>query len=180
MVYGLNRAFQVALGKESTCQCRRCRKHRFHPWVGKIPWRRKWQLTQYSCLENSMVNGDWQVGYNPWGHKESNTTERLSTQYGLNHRLNHTVNVLIVITRLWLHKRISFILGNIDWRASYPHLNFKWLKTHINKDLSGGPVVKNPPCNAGDGGLIPARRTKIPHTKGQLLHPHTAIKNLTY
>ena len=26
-------------GKESTCQCRR---HGFNPWVGKIPWRRKW------------------------------------------------------------------------------------------------------------------------------------------
>ena len=25
---------------ESTCQCRR---HSFDPWVGKIPWRRKWQ-----------------------------------------------------------------------------------------------------------------------------------------
>ena len=31
-------------GKESTnaCQCRRCR---FNIWVGKIPWRRKWQAT---------------------------------------------------------------------------------------------------------------------------------------
>ena len=29
-------------GKESTCQCRRCG---FDPWVGKIPWRRKWQPT---------------------------------------------------------------------------------------------------------------------------------------
>jgi len=27
-------------GKDSTCQCRR---HRFDPWSGKIPWRRKWQ-----------------------------------------------------------------------------------------------------------------------------------------
>ena len=27
-------------GKESACQCRR---HRFDPWVGMIPWRRKWQ-----------------------------------------------------------------------------------------------------------------------------------------
>ena len=26
--------------KESTCQCRRCR---MDPWVGKIPWKRKWQ-----------------------------------------------------------------------------------------------------------------------------------------
>ena len=27
-------------GKESACQCRR---HRFGPWVGKIPWSGKWQ-----------------------------------------------------------------------------------------------------------------------------------------
>ena len=27
-------------GKEPACQWRRCG---FHPWVGKIPWRRKWQ-----------------------------------------------------------------------------------------------------------------------------------------
>ena len=27
-------------GKESACQNRRCR---FDPWVGRIPWRRKWQ-----------------------------------------------------------------------------------------------------------------------------------------
>ena len=29
-------------GKEPTCQCRR---RGFDPWVGKIPWRRKWQPT---------------------------------------------------------------------------------------------------------------------------------------
>ena len=32
-------------GKEPTCQCKRCKKCRFNPWVGKIPWRRKWQHT---------------------------------------------------------------------------------------------------------------------------------------
>ena len=31
--------------KESACQCRRHRRHGFDPWVGKIPWRRKWQPT---------------------------------------------------------------------------------------------------------------------------------------
>ena len=30
-------------GKESTCQCRRHKRHRVDPWVGKIPWSRKWQ-----------------------------------------------------------------------------------------------------------------------------------------
>ena len=30
-------------GKEPTCQSRRCKRCRFDPWVGKIPWRREWQ-----------------------------------------------------------------------------------------------------------------------------------------
>ena len=32
-------------GKELTCQCRRHKRHRFNPWVGKIPWRRAGQPT---------------------------------------------------------------------------------------------------------------------------------------
>ena len=46
----------------------------FDPWVGKIPWSRKWQPLQYSCLENSMGRGTW-MSYSPWGHKELDTTE---------------------------------------------------------------------------------------------------------
>ena len=34
-------------------------------------------------------------------------------------------------------------------------------------DSSGGPVVKNPPCNAGDAGSILSRGTKIPHATEQ-------------
>jgi len=29
--------------KEPACQCRRCKRHSFSLWVGKIPWRRAWQ-----------------------------------------------------------------------------------------------------------------------------------------
>ena len=44
-------------GKDST---RRHRNWRFHPWVRKIPWRRKyWQLAPYSCLENPVDSGAW-------------------------------------------------------------------------------------------------------------------------
>jgi len=32
-------------GKEPTCQCRRHRRLGFDSWVGRIPWRRKWQPT---------------------------------------------------------------------------------------------------------------------------------------
>ena len=34
-----------ASGKEPTGQCRRHKRHRFDPWVVKIPWRREWQPT---------------------------------------------------------------------------------------------------------------------------------------
>ena len=32
-------------GKESACQCRRHRRCEFNSWIGKIPWKRKWQPT---------------------------------------------------------------------------------------------------------------------------------------
>ena len=37
-------------GKESACQCRRHKRCRFDPWVGMIPWRRKWQPTPLFLL----------------------------------------------------------------------------------------------------------------------------------
>ena len=36
------------------------------------------------------------------------------------------------------------------------------------RDFPGGPVVKNPPTNAGDAGSIPGQGTKIPRAAGQL------------
>ena len=35
-------------------------------------------------------------------------------------------------------------------------------------DFPGGPVVKNPPSNAGDAGSIHGQGTKIPRAAGQL------------
>ena len=42
------------------------------------------------------------------------------------------------------------------------------LQKNTHRDFPGGPVVKNPPSNAGDVGSIPGRGTKIPHAVGQL------------
>ena len=53
--------------KESTCQCRRRRSHRFNPWVGKIPWRRAWQFTP-AFLPGGFQGQRSLAGYNPWGH----------------------------------------------------------------------------------------------------------------
>ena len=45
--------------KNPLASARRCRRFRFDPWVGRIPWRRKWQPLQYLCLENAMDRGSW-------------------------------------------------------------------------------------------------------------------------
>ena len=42
-------------------------------------------------------------------------------------------------------------------------------------DFPGGPVVKNPLCNAGDASLITGLGIKIPHTE-ELLSPWTTTR----
>ena len=51
---------------------------RFDPWVGKIPWRRKWQPTPVFVPGKSHGQRNL-AGYSLWGHKELDTTERLNT-----------------------------------------------------------------------------------------------------
>ena len=46
-------------GEESACHCRRCRRHRFNPWVRKIPGEGNGNPVQYSCLGNPMDRGTW-------------------------------------------------------------------------------------------------------------------------
>ena len=64
-------------GKGITCQCRRLESN---PWVGKIPWRRKWQpipifLPGKSHGQRSLA------GYSLWGHKELDMTKRLALTF---------------------------------------------------------------------------------------------------
>ena len=44
----------------------------------------------------------------------------------------------------------------------------KFMSKSPSRDLPGGPVVKNPPSNAGDVGSIPGPGTKMSHATGQL------------
>ena len=54
----------------TACQCRR---HRFNPWVGKIPWRRKRQYPSVLLHEKSPGQRRL-VGCSPWGPKELDMT----------------------------------------------------------------------------------------------------------
>ena len=73
--------------KESTCQCRRFRGCRFSPWIGKIPWRRKWKPT--------LIDFPWKshgyrslAGSSLWGHKELHLTEHACTWVFPNNQSN--------------------------------------------------------------------------------------------
>ena len=70
-------------GRDPTCQCRRCRRLGFCPWVGNIPWRRKWQPTPVFLPGKSHGQRSL-AGYSPWGCQKLDTTEPLSmhTQIG--------------------------------------------------------------------------------------------------
>ena len=65
-----------------------------------IPWRRAWQPTPVFLPGESHGQRSL-AGYSPWGRKESDTTERLSTQY------LHTSEALFldaIIYKVIIHK----------------------------------------------------------------------------
>ena len=82
----------------------------FNPWVGKIPWSRKWYLTPVFLLE---FHGQRSLaGYSPWDHREADTTGRLST--------GCCNGLLTVEDRDWpssdtTRKRENFIVKKQDW-----------------------------------------------------------------
>ena len=60
--------------KQPTCQCRR---PGFDPWVGKIPWRRKWEPTLV-FLPGKFHGQRSLEGYSPRGLKEPGTSQQLN------------------------------------------------------------------------------------------------------
>ena len=55
-------------------------KPELSPWMVKIPWRREWQPTHYSCLENPMDRGTWWATVHAVA-KSKDTTEQLTPSY---------------------------------------------------------------------------------------------------
>ena len=64
--------------KNPLANARDIKGYRLDPCVGKIPWKRKWQPTPIFLPEKPHGQRS-QAGYSPWGRKESDRTERLST-----------------------------------------------------------------------------------------------------
>ena len=110
-------------GKELTCQCRRCKRHRFSPWVRKIPWRRAQQPTPVFLPGES--HGQGSLVYSPGGHRELNMTERLSTAWHIiltEKNLSKQIQLLSLLSCLFKGIVVisTFILTNFNlWRNSF-------------------------------------------------------------
>ena len=68
-----------ARGRESACQCRRLKGCWFDARFGKIPWRSKCE-TAVVFLPGKFHGKKSLAGYSPWGLKESDIVEQLSTR----------------------------------------------------------------------------------------------------
>ena len=62
-------SFCLLSSKEATGQCRRYKRRRFNPWIGKILWRRASQPTPVFLPGESHGQRSL-AGYCPWGRKE--------------------------------------------------------------------------------------------------------------
>ena len=87
--------------------CLQCRRPRFNPWVGKIPWRREWQCTLVFLPEVSHGQRSL-VGYSPWGQVALN-------DYTYTHTHTHTHCIKVKLNKQG---------DNIQpWHTPFPVLN---------------------------------------------------------
>ena len=98
-------------GNASACQCRRHKRHGFNPRVGKIPRRRTWQPTQYSCLKNPMCRGAW------WAtvHGDTKVRHSLATKQSPTNTENR--NILPRAEETATHSCI--LAWRIPWRGTW-------------------------------------------------------------
>ena len=98
-------------GKESTCQCKRHKRHGFNPWVRKIPWRREWQPTLVFLLGESHGQRSL-VGYTV--HEVSKGQIRLS-DWAHTHSQSFSLPLSISVDSLPLSWGSRFLVGHIFW-----------------------------------------------------------------
>ena len=145
--YKLGRTVDFPSGtsaKESACQCRSQKRHRFDPWVGKMPWRRRWQRTAESLPSKSHGQRNL-VGYSPWDYKHQTRlnnwapahTELWKSKCGKSFVLL-SLNFFLLLIQCWITKNKiykwkdkSFYIyyNSCLWNVNYL-AKFNWINNH--------------------------------------------------
>ena len=98
-------------GKESACQCWKCKRHRFSPWVGKIPWRRKWQLTLLA----------WRIPRTGAWRLRSIGLQRVRHEWALEHRPRYPSNIWNRLSSHQNSKSLSKCSFSQKWNLCFTH-----------------------------------------------------------
>ena len=109
-------------GKESACQCRR---PNFDYWVGKMPWRRKWQSTP-AFLPGKSHGQRSLAGYSPCNCKESDMTEQLTQTY-TDHKVEKMFTSSIKEKYLWCCRDSWELLDCKEIQPVHPKGNPFWI-----------------------------------------------------
>ena len=159
--------------------CLQCRRPGLNPWVGKIPWKRKWQLTPIFLPRESHGQRSL-ASHNPWGRKESETTEWLTHHH--HHQIVDQVSELILlglIIFLWYDGGTGFLVAQMV--KNLPTMQEKKVQSLSRED----PLEKEMATHSGilgwrspwmeePGGLqSSAWGCKESDTTEQLTHTHT-------
>ena len=82
------------------------------PWVGKIPWRRKWQPTPYSHLKNPTDRGTWRATVHrvPKSRTQLKQLSRHTLSWGFDEMRwfdSITKSTDMNLTKLWETRQVS-------------------------------------------------------------------------
>ena len=113
----------MAQWKDYTCQCRKHKRLRFDPWVGKMPWRRKGQ--PILVLLPGKFHGQRSLaGYNPWGRKETGLSDWTATAW----LLLYYVVELRSCGRHWILQRLKYLpSGSLQIKFADPYYRKIWI-----------------------------------------------------
>ena len=114
-------------------ECRRHRRCKLDPWVGKISWRKKWQPT-LGCFPGKFQGQRSLVDYSLWGCKKSDMTVHTRKT------MQHTTVEKSIIPRLSLAEHYT-VSGALGPSVNLCHLIYKRPAGILPQSLSVFKVV---------------------------------------
>ena len=137
MFYASHKISRWLSGKQSSYQFRRLKTLGFDSWVRKIPWIRKGQPTPVFLPRESHGQKS-QVGYSPWGCKESDTTERLTHTLYIFYYLSYCLSCLLSLPSWNIYSTKNYSFSLEEYQAYYRRAKYICL---MSEEIVPGPVI---------------------------------------
>ena len=158
----------AASGKEPTCQFKRHKRHRFDPWVRKIPGGGHGNPLQYSCLENLMDRGAWcatvqrvKYDWSNWACSHSEVEDAYTLSFSNSSSRKHIYRVMKgydksihcsilcnsnkkrsnskMSTRMACLRKL-FIKGHIIYQLKWMCICYRWTRTNLKIIMLGEKI----------------------------------------